>query len=722
MKIIIQGQDYTAALDAAHPITIERRWAEPSACNLSLSLPLDGSLVAPTRNQSLAIEGDDGSRYFEGYIAATPLGEYSGLGLEGPRYRLLIEAVSGDHLSDTAPDSVIHPSSPVLESSVYRGATGSLVRDTATGAVHDLDEGPGSLREIRLSWNSSAKRMLANDITVCGSIEPTNYVTELFQGDGVTSQFFLTGKPYFPTSQRETIIDEPFTEGALNARNWSNTGSPGYLTLGNGGLAMQGGRGTDGTTMLTWLSPVEMGGTLLLEATGVSLQAGSAGLLAAFFNGVLTQAGCVAGFQARADAGTGAVTLQPVVNGSPLGSTYAVNSSHQYALRMRVHCPEDQRVLSIFRAFDGTSLNSYGGESNQAPAYLLFEIQEFVDGVAGMPLTLYDGSMVSLPSTCTFAAASSLNLQGSIRSVHLESLGSSWVATTPPGGSPQSRRIGSMAQSAECQLDRGGELRFFPGFTPPVNTLIAVSYRASGRAVGRAVNSTSQSELTSAGFPQVAAWQGTVMNPAVRSSQDCRNAALALVDVAIDPGAVWKGTCQALGNSFSKDVQPGDALRLNASSLNCAALVVARSVTLSYRASYPDLVEYSIDFANDWAGALAMDTTETVPADVMLPAAVGVTVLSNLSGVRVTQLSGATVTVDVGVTAPAGGGFEVRRRDNAFGPHETPDLVLRATTSIMSFVRVSATDRFYIRIFDGANPPNYSEFSAALIFNLPLGS
>jgi len=36
--------------------------------------------------------------------------------------------------------------------------------------------------------------------------------------------------------------------------------------------------------------------------------------------------------------------------------------------------------------------------------------------------------------------------------------------------------------------------------------------------------------------------------------------------------------------------------------------------------------------------------------------------------------------------------------------------------------RVTAADRFYVRMFDGASPPNYSEYSAAVFVNLPLGS
>ena len=44
MKITIQGQDYTSALDAAQPLTIERKLNEPSVCQLWLSLPVDGTL------------------------------------------------------------------------------------------------------------------------------------------------------------------------------------------------------------------------------------------------------------------------------------------------------------------------------------------------------------------------------------------------------------------------------------------------------------------------------------------------------------------------------------------------------------------------------------------------------------------------------------------------------------------------------------------------------
>jgi hypothetical protein len=100
MKIAIHGLDYTSALDALHPLTIERKLNAPSYCRLWLSLSFGGSLPAPIRNQSLSVTGDDGTIYFTGYIAVTPLPEYAGVALEGPRYRTAIQALSDELLLD----------------------------------------------------------------------------------------------------------------------------------------------------------------------------------------------------------------------------------------------------------------------------------------------------------------------------------------------------------------------------------------------------------------------------------------------------------------------------------------------------------------------------------------------------------------------------------------------------------------------------------------------
>jgi hypothetical protein len=769
MKITIQGRDYTAALDAARPLTIERKLNAPTICQLWLSLPTGGGVTGPTRDQYLMVTGEDSTPYFTGYIAVSPLPEYAGYALEGPRYRIAIQAVSDEVLLDQLlmPPSagstgesagsvmsalVTHSGSAALSTaglslgatvnnfipnpgaswsatagqlagqarSSYRAVNGAVTLAAVPSTVHPLNETDGSLNLATLAFTASVKRALANDVTVCGEHEPVAYVTEYFLGDGVTTQFYLAAEPFFLAVAKSIVISELFNESTVNLSVWQNTGLDGYLSLGTGGLVMDGGNGIDGGAVLNWIDPVEFGGTLLLEAVGVTLSPGSTGLIAGVYAGVLTQPGCIAGFQVTAAVGTGAVSVQPIILGSASGSAYAINPANQYTFRLRVHSPECEREFAIYRSFGDSGAITVGGQSNLSPGFIQMEIQEFVDGVGGTPVTLYDGAVSSLLATCTVVAASSINLIGTMRAVHLTNLGSGWVVSTPPGGGPYTRRVGTLAEAAECNVERTGKLVFYSGSAPVAGEQIAVKYRTVGRAVGRSVNVASQTALTLAGSPPVAAWIGSVTSPVARSSADCRNAAQAIEQAAAGVSALWSGTYAGNRNSFATDVWPGDALLLNAPSTDLDTQVVVRAVKVSYRASYPDLVEYVIQFANDWADDLAIKANMTVPADAWLPAPIGPAVLANLSALTVTSLSGAMVALTTGVTPPTGGGFEIRRRDFAFMAGEDPGLVVRATLPTITFSRETANDRFYIRMYDGSTPPNYSEFSTALFINLPL--
>lgn len=771
MKVTIHGTDYTAALDSAKPLTIERKLNEPSICEFSLSLPPDGSVPAPIRNQFLSVTGDDGTVYFSGYIAATPMPLYAGAGIRGPAYCMTIQAPSdeilldqllmpptkatgggtagalmsrlvtrtgstlistqGLTLSTAISDFVPAPGSLWSKSAgqvagmaraAYRAVNGALILSSVQSTVHMLNETDGTLNLDSLALTVGVKRALANDVTVCGEIEPVAYATEYFLGDGITTQFYLTAEPYFPPSSRATIIRELFNETEIDLRLWGQAGSSGYFTLGAGGLAMNGGNGIDGQTQLSWLDPVELSGTLLLEAVGVTLSPGSTGIVAAFYSGLPNASNCFAGFQATAQQGTGIVSLQPIVNGTPMGASFALNAANQYTLRIRVYCPEQERTQAIYRSFGDDGPITAGGKVILSPGKLQMELQEFINGVGSTAVTLYEGTIDNLPSECTVVAASSVNLAGSMRALNLVSLGSGWVVSAPQGGTPYTRRLGSTAEAGECHLERTGKLVFYLGFTPASGEQIAVSYRTTGRAVGRAVNSASQQALAQAGSPSIAAWIGSVTSPSARSSADCRNAAQVIEGAAAGASALWSGTYNATQASLTGDVWPGDALALNAPSANLDAQVVVRAVKLTYSASYPDLVEYAIRFANDWADDLAVRTSETVPADAWLPAAVAPTVLANLNNLTVTSLNGSAVSIYAGLTPPAGGGFEIRRRDFAFMPGEDPDVVMRGTQPNMTFSREAAQERFYIRMYDGSTPPNYSEFSTALFINLPLGS
>jgi hypothetical protein len=157
MKITIQGQDYTVALDAARPLTIERKLNEPSICQLWLCLSANESLAAPTRYQSLTVKGEDGTSYFTGYIAVTPLPEYRGLGLEGPRYSTAIQAVSEELLLDQQPMSsgaaaAAGTAGTLLTSLVTQTGSASLTTGglSLSTAVSKFSPEPGA------NWSKSA--------------------------------------------------------------------------------------------------------------------------------------------------------------------------------------------------------------------------------------------------------------------------------------------------------------------------------------------------------------------------------------------------------------------------------------------------------------------------------------------------------------------------------------------------------------------------------------
>jgi hypothetical protein len=275
-------------------------------------------------------------------------------------------------------------------------------------------------------------------------------------------------------------------------------------------------------------------------------------------------------------------------------------------------------------------------------------------------------------------------------------------------------------------LVRTGSLTFYTGNAPVAGEIVAVNYRTIGRAVGRAVNAASQAELAAVGAPPTAVWIGTVTEPKGRSSLDCRNAATALVTAASSVSAAWSGTYRttniALNSESGGDVWPGDALLLESASLDLDVQVAVRAVTLEYGASSPDVVRYAIEFSNDWANDLAIKTSRTVPADAWLPAAISPTYLANLTELAVTGISAAAVSVAANATPPSGGGFEVRRRDFVFQPGTDVDLVMRSAVANFEIPRATEADRFYIRMYDGNTPPNYSEFSVGLFLNIPLST
>jgi hypothetical protein len=329
--------------------------------------------------------------------------------------------------------------------------------------------------------------------------------------------------------------------------------------------------------------------------------------------------------------------------------------------------------------------------------------------------------VTSSPAACIVAAVNSAAFTGSVQSIVLEQTGSAWVSSLQTGGSPFTRRLGLATIGADCKVTSTGKLDFYATSIPQAGELITLTYRTSGASVARLMNPASVASQATAVVPGVSRWIGSVVKPGARSSADCENAALALLTVASSTSAGWSGKYIARNLQQSGDVWPGDLLALQVSALGVTANASVRTVTLTCAAVAPELLTYEMEFADDWAEELSVKTSTTVPKTTWLPqtAMTAPSSLANLNQLTVT-VSASQIAIAAGVSAPTGGGFEVRRVDWNFGPGSDGTLVLRSPGPNFSILREAAIEQYYIRMYDGSTPPNYSRFSNEICASVPL--
>jgi hypothetical protein len=364
-------------------------------------------------------------------------------------------------------------------------------------------------------------------------------------------------------------------------------------------------------------------------------------------------------------------------------------------------------------------VQSFGGGLVAAPMSLVFELQD-LGAASNTPATvLYDGSVTSSPASCSFAAVNSVQLVGSMGYSRITQTGTAWVVSTLPSGVEETRLIGTAGQGVDCSVSAAGKVTFYAGRIPGAGEIVTVTYRAGLRSVARLEDTASVASEAVADVPGSACWAGAVLQPAARSSVDCEAAAQAILSFASSRAAAVAGTYVAENPA---DIWPGDVLALTQNGETTS--VVVRRVAVEDNLAQPEWLTYRIAFANDWAEALGVKLSEKTAANALMPmtalTAPGA-VLANLQQLKVVSITGAALQIDAGVAAPAGGGFEVRLSDGAFGPAVEQDLVLRSPVRSFSISRAAQVERYYVRMFDASTPPLYSRFSSAVFTDFPIG-
>jgi hypothetical protein len=564
--------DYSAALCADGPLKIERALNAPSICSGMLDVS-DASLVVPARRGRVVVTAAGGTVLFTGYIATEPEAVYAGTGFMGPVYRYVVSAVSDEWLLDkqAVPLSgaglaqsggqllttltnrvdgglftmtevmnglavgVFQPSQTGSWSAnagvianttyaAYRVLDGAVSLQPAGTVTHALSDGDGTLQVAALKMTQVKE--LANDVTVSGEEEPSAYVTETFAGDGTTTVFQLSEDPFKPkaTANSSLLLTDSFNEAVLDTQIWQVADPGSHLGLSSAGLTMTGGNGLDGQTTLTAIDPMELGGTLVIEAGSLQLGGASDGIVCGLYSGTTQSANCFVGYNVRQSGGN--TVAVPFVNGAEVGTVFTLVQGHIYTLRIRLHCVEAQRVLQTYYAMVDGAVQAFGGGLVVAPMSVVFELQD-LGAASNTPATvLYDGSVASSPASCSFVAVNSVQLFGSMGYCRVTQTGSAWVVSTLPSGVKMTRLIGVAGEGVDCKVSAAGKVTFFTGRVPVPGEFVTVTYRVQQRAVARLENAASVAAEAAGGVPGTAQWLGKVLKPETRSSADCENASM----------------------------------------------------------------------------------------------------------------------------------------------------------------------------------------------------
>jgi len=279
--------DYTGSLSGAAPLTIERKLNQPSSCIVRIA---QGGLAIPASGARVVVTADNGVVLFTGYAIAAPSRLYAGMGITGPAYVLEVSCLSDEVLLDArvseetiecvatsvrdlltkitgrATTQAVPVSGDATLTRIggfqplagkswsknvgalanaaracYRVVNNNLLFANVGDRVHTLLESDGSLD--RGAFKGERRRLAVNDVTVCGKEEPQAYVTEIFEGDGVTSAFQLGETPLM---EKAALLFDTFSGSTVDPQTWAAVDGGGHISLTSRGLTLGGGQGTGG--------------------------------------------------------------------------------------------------------------------------------------------------------------------------------------------------------------------------------------------------------------------------------------------------------------------------------------------------------------------------------------------------------------------------------------------------------------------------------------------
>jgi hypothetical protein len=781
MKLLIDNldgtgpQDYTKFVDASKSPSLARKLNSPSKLTFTLVNSAEGFTV-PIIGGRVTLILSNGNDLFTGYIAETPTYRYMGWADRGVSYRFEVQALSDVMLLDEKappahPPFVDREAGNAFEQLTTEALPGwfnvsgvaagdpipyysvdpakkwtALAAETAASGrcAYRDDNGnlfftPLAVNTYQLAENTptfspgdlqlqSVNRLL-NDLTILGPLEPSAHVKDYFCGDGYTTYFYMSQKPFTRSSKvalyNRIILDETYTK--LDPTHWTVTDPLGVVTVSNGQLQVAGGTGTDGQTLLSFIEKMELGGATMLEHGDVVFNGTSNGVIGGLYTEAVSIDDCLAGF--RITPSGSYCSIQALIEGEVTGTPLTTQAGHHYVFTTTLYPTETYRMQQVFHSSLYPSGSPRGGAAVACDVRVVLEVQDINPtnpATQIAPATiLFDDIVASAPGFCTYALINAGTVQCSLAFTYIWLPVDALVRGTLLGEAPVTILTGSLLDGAQCQVTTSPALEFYPEYIPAANELLEVSYRGQGRAIARVINSASILAHRRGGDDGVRGSVREIGLPPPRTSADCEIAALALLD---DAGQGWSGEYQ-VWNQFlpggAADIFPGDGLAVNVPSRSATFTAIVREVDVQivdiageksrYTLKFVDAGDPSLDFV--FVAALMKQTQVLTPIDVTQ---VGNYYLEDLTDAEVTIVTSTTVTIDVGFTPVAGGGVEARYSDEGWGIGYNGNLIGRYTSESFELTRYARAQTYFLRSYDGSSPPKYSRHSAALHVDYPL--
>ncbi len=756
-------QDYTSYLDATVLPKIARKLNRAWQMTAGL-VAADPSFVAPATGGRVVLQRNDGYKLFTGYLVAAPQQELAGYGQKGRAWRYLLLAQDDSWLLDrnalairppfawrTAGDALRTITNDVLPggmdttgvqdfAAVYQYATNAQktwsdhAQELAlmVGGSYTVQDGKLTLQPLgqqSLSINEGDANFLAegfavvtpdllrNDVTIFGELEPQLYVRNYFLGDGLSLSYSLSTKPYGATSS--TLLQENYLGPGLTPTLWAVNDPDHAVTVQSGTLHL------NGLAALTFVEQVELGGGLRLQHGEVSFNAASQGTIGAIYSGGFADTNCLAGFRIVPNGSN--CNIQALVNGAPAGAVITTVPGHLYAFATEVLANEAHRVHQAYYSSTHGPYNQHGLDALGAGVRFVLSVHD-VDpnnpGTLGAPATvLYDDVQWSTPGFGVYTVVNGSSLHFDLSFTRITRTAAAEVRSMKPGGTFRTRLTGALAEGGECYLTSAGTLHFYPPYPPDPSEQIVIAYRSSARAIARVQDTNSINSHRKGADNGQRSCIKRLKLPAAPSSVDCENAALATLDDSTQ--AAWQGSYIVVSDLLpASDVTPSMQVQVSAPSWQAQFNAWVREVEVQVLGIDEDRSQYSIRFANDAAASATLEFNSVLLQE---PLTTVFTVtgpssslyLPSLTAASVTNIIATQITIDAGTAPPPGGGIEVRRSDGGWGAGRNGNLAGRFATQNFVVPRLSRVQDYYLRQYDGSNPPKYSRYSMLLHIDYP---